>query len=55
MIFFGPDLLRIQYRKVNFNLVTACLEGRVSRYRRSPDIDRLRKPTKQVFLLLTLR
>jgi len=34
-LFFGTDLLRSLYRKVEFKLVTTCLEGRASRSRRS--------------------
>ena len=34
-LFFGTDLLRSLYRKVEFKLVTACLEGRRSHNRRS--------------------
>ena len=40
---------------MEYNLLTACLEGRVSHYRRSPGIDWLWEPIQQVFLKLTLR
>ena len=40
MLFFGTDLLIRRYKKMEFKLVTACLEGSLSQLRRSLAINR---------------